>query len=53
MLLGSDAVAIANAVDAGKLAETKRWEKLSVSTDFEAKEMDPNLTRRYDEFNDQ
>ncbi|TCM96398.1 NADP-dependent 3-hydroxy acid dehydrogenase YdfG [Paenibacillus sp. BK033] len=50
LLLGSDAVAIANAVDAGKLAETKRWEKLSVSTDFEAKELNPQVTRMYDEF---
>ncbi|MBP1962970.1 oxidoreductase [Paenibacillus aceris] len=50
LLLGSDAVAIANAVDSGKLAETKRWEKLSLSTDFEARELDPAVTRMYDEF---
>ncbi|WP_435171942.1 oxidoreductase [Paenibacillus glycanilyticus] len=53
LLLGSDAVAIANAVDTGKLAETKRWEKLSVSTDYEAKELDPQVTRMYDEFDKQ
>ncbi|GMK44509.1 short-chain dehydrogenase/reductase [Paenibacillus glycanilyticus] len=53
LLLGSDAVAIANAVDTGKLAETKRWEKLSVSTDYEAKELDPQVTRMYDEFEEQ
>ncbi|MCK9861142.1 oxidoreductase [Paenibacillus sp. ATY16] len=53
LLLGSDAVAIANAVDTGKLAETKRWEKLSVSTDYEVKELDPQVTRMYDEFEEQ
>ncbi|MBM7564873.1 oxidoreductase [Paenibacillus sacheonensis] len=52
LLLGSDAVAIANAVDAGKLAETKRWEKLSLSTDFKAKELDSAVTRMYDEMGD-
>ncbi|MFC5451253.1 oxidoreductase [Paenibacillus aestuarii] len=51
LLLGSDAVAIANAVDAGKLAETKRWEKLSRSTDFETRALDPSVSRMYDEFN--
>lgn len=49
LLLGSDAVAIANAVDEGKLAETKRWEKLSRSADFEARELDPAVTNMYDE----
>ncbi|MBA2937140.1 SDR family NAD(P)-dependent oxidoreductase [Paenibacillus sp. CGMCC 1.16610] len=34
LLLGSDAVELANAMDIGKLEETKRWEKLSISTDF-------------------
>lgn len=53
LLLGSDAVAIANAVDEGKLAETKRWEQLSCSTDFEAKEIDSAVTRMYDEFEEQ
>ncbi|MCM3628411.1 oxidoreductase [Paenibacillus glycanilyticus] len=53
LLLGSDAVAIANAVDNGKLAETKRWEKLSISTDYEAKELDQSVTRMYDEFEEQ
>ncbi|WP_219836848.1 oxidoreductase [Paenibacillus sp. R14(2021)] len=53
LLLGSDAVAIANAVDTGKLAETKRWAKLSISTDFEAKALDPEVTRMYDEFEDE
>ncbi|SFD77770.1 NADP-dependent 3-hydroxy acid dehydrogenase YdfG [Paenibacillus catalpae] len=53
LLLGSDAVAIANAVDTGKLAETKRWEKLSISTDFEARELDPSVTRMFDEFEEQ
>ena len=50
LLLGSDAVAIANAVDQGRLAETKQWEKLSLSTDFGARELDPAVTRMYDEF---
>ncbi|MDQ0497244.1 MULTISPECIES: oxidoreductase [Paenibacillus] len=49
LLLGSDAVMIANAVDQGKLAETKCWEKLSLSTDFEMKALDPGVTRMYDE----
>jgi len=53
LLLGSDAVAIANAVDAGKLAETKRWEQLSRSTDFEARALDPSVSRLYDEMNEQ
>lgn len=53
LLLGSDAVAIANAVDQGKLAETKRWQKLSQSTDFESKELDPEVSRMYDEFEEQ
>ncbi|MBO7744321.1 SDR family NAD(P)-dependent oxidoreductase [Paenibacillus sp. MWE-103] len=53
LLLGSDAVDIANAVDTGKLAETKRWEPLSRSTDFAAKTLDPAVTRMYDEFNEQ
>lgn len=53
LLLGSDAVAIANAVDNGKLAETKRWEKLSVSTDYEAKELAAEVSRMYDEFDEQ
>ncbi|OAS15411.1 oxidoreductase [Paenibacillus oryzisoli] len=34
LLLGSDAVELANAMDKGKLEETKRWEKISLSTDF-------------------
>ncbi|RED37398.1 oxidoreductase [Paenibacillus sp. VMFN-D1] len=34
LLMGSDAVKIANMVDQAKLDETKRWEELSVSTDF-------------------
>ncbi|CAI6087635.1 oxidoreductase [Cohnella sp. JJ-181] len=34
LLMGSDAVKIANIVDQAKLDETKRWEQLSVSTDF-------------------
>ncbi|WP_174704654.1 hypothetical protein [Paenibacillus physcomitrellae] len=34
LLLGSDAVLLANAMDNGKLEESKRWEKLSRSTDF-------------------
>ncbi|OCT13503.1 hypothetical protein A8709_18065 [Paenibacillus pectinilyticus] len=50
LLLGSDAVAIANAVDTGKLAETKRWEKLSLSTDFETRELNPAVTDMYREF---
>ncbi|PQP88335.1 oxidoreductase [Paenibacillus sp. AR247] len=45
LLLGSDAVAIANAVDKGKLEETKRWEKLSLSTDYQAKDLDPEVSR--------
>lgn len=35
LLLGPDAVFIANRVDQEKLAETKRWEDLSKSTDFD------------------
>jgi hypothetical protein len=35
LLLGSDAVYIANMVDNAKLTETKRWEDLSKSTDFD------------------
>lgn len=35
LLLGSDAVHIANQVDNAKLAETKLWEDLSKSTDFD------------------
>ncbi|MDU0199498.1 oxidoreductase [Paenibacillus sp. MAH-36] len=50
LLLGSDAVAIANAVDQGKLAETKRWQALSQSTDYVSKELDPEVSRMYDEF---
>lgn len=53
LLLGSDAVAIANAVDQGKLAETKRWQKLSQWTDFESKELDPEVSRMYDELEEQ
>lgn len=34
LLLGSDAVKIAEMVDQAKLDETKRWKELSVSTDF-------------------
>lgn len=34
LLLGSDAVTIAKTVDRAKLAETERWEQLSVSADF-------------------
>lgn len=34
LLMGSDAVKIANMVDQSKLDETKRWEELSVSTDY-------------------
>ncbi|SFJ76274.1 NADP-dependent 3-hydroxy acid dehydrogenase YdfG [Paenibacillus sp. UNC496MF] len=34
LLLGSDAVELANAMDNGKLEETKRWEAISRSTDF-------------------
>jgi NAD(P)-dependent dehydrogenase (short-subunit alcohol dehydrogenase family) len=34
LLLGPDAVSIANTADQAKLAETKRWEALSKSTDF-------------------
>ncbi|GMK47473.1 short-chain dehydrogenase/reductase [Paenibacillus glycanilyticus] len=34
LLMGSDAVKIANMVDQAKLDETKRWEQLSVSTDY-------------------
>ncbi|OBZ15785.1 oxidoreductase [Bacillus sp. FJAT-26390] len=34
LLLGSDAVAIARAVDLNKLQETDRWEKISISTDY-------------------
>ncbi|MBB6731198.1 oxidoreductase [Cohnella zeiphila] len=49
LLLGSDAVAIANAVDTGKLAETKLWEALSVSTDFESRELDSAVSRMFDE----
>ncbi|WP_274650292.1 oxidoreductase [Paenibacillus humicola] len=35
LLLGKDAVAYARAVDKARLAETDRWESLSVSTDFD------------------
>jgi NAD(P)-dependent dehydrogenase (short-subunit alcohol dehydrogenase family) len=49
LLLGSDAVAIANAVDKGKLEETKRWEKLSLSTDYQAKDLDPVVSRMIQE----
>ncbi|MDR6552717.1 oxidoreductase [Paenibacillus qinlingensis] len=49
LLLGSDAVDIANAVDAGKLAETKRWEKLSRSADFEQRKLDPAVSQMYNE----
>ncbi|SFS63450.1 oxidoreductase [Paenibacillus sp. BC26] len=52
LLLGSDAVDIANAVDQGKLAETKRWENLSRSADFEFKALSPEVTRMYDEIGD-
>ncbi|SDX49721.1 oxidoreductase [Paenibacillus sp. CF384] len=52
LLLGSDAVEIANAVDEGKLAETKRWEKLSRSTDFEARELSREVTRMFEEIGD-
>ncbi|MEK3721416.1 oxidoreductase [Paenibacillus sp. FSL H8-0034] len=34
LLLGSDAVYMAKLIDQGKLAETERWEKLSISTDY-------------------
>ncbi|AZN41403.1 oxidoreductase [Paenibacillus albus] len=37
LLLGSDAVELANAMDNSKLEETKRWEELSRSTDIEAR----------------
>ncbi|PEO00321.1 short-chain dehydrogenase/reductase [Bacillus cereus] len=36
LLLGSDAVNLANATDQAKLDETKRWASLSISTDFDA-----------------
>lgn len=36
LLLGSDALAIARAVDQERLAETERWAALSASTDFAA-----------------
>lgn len=49
LLLGSDAIAIARAVDQAKLAETERWEKLSVSTDYEAKILDAAVADLYDE----
>ncbi len=49
LLLGSDAIAIARAVDQAKLAETERWEKLSVSTDYEAKTLDAAVADLYDE----
>jgi hypothetical protein len=49
LLLGSDAVAIAKGVDEGKLAETARWEKLSLSTDYEAKELDSSVSDMYEE----
>jgi NAD(P)-dependent dehydrogenase (short-subunit alcohol dehydrogenase family) len=35
LLLGSDAVYLAKQIDQGKLAETERWEKLSISTDYD------------------
>ncbi len=38
LLLGKDAVLIAQRVDQTKLAETERWEKLSSSTDFDDSE---------------
>ncbi|WP_271755209.1 hypothetical protein [Cohnella sp. JJ-181] len=34
LLLGSEAVELANAMDNGKLEETKRWEAIRRSTDF-------------------
>jgi NAD(P)-dependent dehydrogenase (short-subunit alcohol dehydrogenase family) len=34
LLLGSDAVLLANKIDEDKIAETKRWEELSKSADF-------------------
>ncbi|MCM3631206.1 oxidoreductase [Paenibacillus glycanilyticus] len=34
LLMGSDAVKIANMVDQAKLDETKQWEQLSISTDY-------------------
>ncbi|SFK96806.1 NADP-dependent 3-hydroxy acid dehydrogenase YdfG [Paenibacillus sp. 1_12] len=34
LLLGSDAVYLAKMIDQGKLAETERWEQLSISTDY-------------------
>ncbi|QGQ99087.1 SDR family NAD(P)-dependent oxidoreductase [Paenibacillus psychroresistens] len=51
LLLGSDAVTIALAVDQAKLAETERWEKLSRSTDYEAKALDSSIAELYDEIN--
>jgi NAD(P)-dependent dehydrogenase (short-subunit alcohol dehydrogenase family) len=44
LLLGSDAVRIAKQVDQDKLAETERWEKLSVSTDYDYSSMDEKET---------
>jgi NAD(P)-dependent dehydrogenase (short-subunit alcohol dehydrogenase family) len=35
LLLGADAVLLANKTDEDKIAETKRWENLSKSTDFD------------------
>jgi NAD(P)-dependent dehydrogenase (short-subunit alcohol dehydrogenase family) len=43
LLLGSDAVAMARAVDQGRLAETERWEKLSTSTDYESTALDSKV----------
>ncbi|MFF2090578.1 oxidoreductase [Paenibacillus sp. NPDC058174] len=49
LLLGSDALAIARAVDQERLGETERWAALSVSTDFETKELDERVARGFKE----
>jgi len=38
LLIGSDAFQIALATDEAKLAETRKWQAVSVSTDYETEE---------------
>jgi hypothetical protein len=38
LLIGSDAVQIAIVTDEAKLAETRKWQAVSVSTDYETEE---------------
>ncbi|NBD23254.1 SDR family oxidoreductase [Paenibacillus glycinis] len=48
LLLGSDAVAIARAVDQAKMAETEQWAALSLSTDYDAKAVNEYVQDSYE-----